>query len=95
MIETEFIYTATITVDPPQELGRTAVGMRRIIPISGGFFDGPMMSGEVLSGGADWQVIRDDGTAFVEARYTLRTRTGALIYVENKGYRHGPAALLH
>ncbi|MCB2101941.1 MAG: DUF3237 family protein [Rhodobacterales bacterium] len=30
----------------------------------------------------------------VEARYTLRNDGGALIYVENVGYRHGPAEVL-
>jgi len=44
----------------------------------------------VLPGGADWQVIRPDGSAYLDARYTLETDDGALIYVNNKGYRHGP-----
>lgn len=94
MLKTEFIYKATITIDQPQELGQTQAGNRRIIPISGGFFEGPDLSGEVLPGGADWQVVREDGTAFVEARYTMKTKDGALIYVENKGYRHGPADVM-
>jgi hypothetical protein len=40
-----------------------------------------------LPGGADWQVIRTDGTAELEARYTLETDDGALIYVLNRGIR--------
>jgi hypothetical protein len=49
----------------------------------------------VLPGGADWQVIRPDGVADLDARYTLETSDGALIYVRNRGYRHGPAEVLN
>ena len=73
-----------------QELGTGPLGRRRIIPITGGRFEGERLSGRVLPGGADWQVIRPDGVADLDARYTLETHDGALIYVRNKGYRHGP-----
>ena len=35
-------------------------------------------------------MIRADGVACLDARYTLETADGALIYVNNLGYRHGP-----
>ena len=35
-----------------------------------------------------------DGTAQLEARYTLRLDDSALIDVTNLGYRHGPAQIL-
>jgi hypothetical protein len=44
----------------------------------------------VLPGGADWQLIRSDGVAELDARYTLETNDGALVYVRNEGLRHGP-----
>jgi hypothetical protein len=47
------------------------------------------MKGRILPGGADFQVIRRDGAAFLDARYTLETDDGALIYLTNSGYRHG------
>ena len=78
----------------PQELGDTPLGRRRIIGITGGRFSGERLSGRVLPGGADWQVIRPDGVADLDARYTLETIDGALIYVRNRGYRHGPAEVL-
>ena len=90
MIETEFLCRVEVTLEPPRELGETPLGRRRIIGITGGTFSGPRLSGRVLPGGADWQVIRADGVAFLDARYTLETADGALIYVNNKGYRHGP-----
>ena len=85
---------AEITLQPPLELGDTPLGRRRIIHITGGSFSGARLSGRVLAGGADWQVIRADGVADLDARYTLETSDGALIYVRNRGYRHGPADII-
>jgi len=88
------LFRAEISLAPPQELGDSPLGRRRIIGITGGRFTGERLSGRVLPGGADWQVIRADGVADLDARYTLETNDGALIYVRNKGYRHGPADVL-
>jgi len=85
---------AEIALGPPQELGDTPAGRRRIIPIIGGSFRGERLNGRVLAGGADWQIVRTDGVAELEARYTLETNDGARIYVQNFGYRHGPADVL-
>jgi len=83
------LFRAEITLAAPQELGETPQGRRRIIGITGGRFAGERLSGRVLAGGADWQAIRPDGVADLDARYTLETSDGALIYVRNRGYRHG------
>ena len=64
------------------------------MPITGGDFSGPQLRGKVLPGGADWQILRGDGVAELEARYTLRTDDGALIYVRNHALRHGPADVI-
>lgn len=90
----QFLLGAEITLAPPQELGDSPLGRRRIIPITGGTFRGERLSGRVLPGGADWQIIRSDGVAELDARYTLETEDKALIYVRNFGYRHGPAEVL-
>jgi hypothetical protein len=83
------LYTSIVEVGPPMLVGTASYGERRIIPIKGGSFTGPRLSGKVLPGGADWQVIRPDGITELEARYTLETDDGALIYVLNRGIRHG------
>ena len=88
------LFKAEITLGAPQELGDTPLGRRRIIGITGGRFSGERLSGRVLPGGADWQVIRADGVADLDARYTLETSDGVLIFVRNKGYRHGPDEVL-
>jgi hypothetical protein len=63
----EFIFSAHVTVDPAFDLGDVGKGGRRIVPITGGDFSGPQLRGQVLPGGADWQVLRGDGTAELEA----------------------------
>ena len=88
------LFKADIELAPAQELGAGPLGRRRIIAITGGRFFGERLSGRVLPGGADWQVIRADGVAELDARYTLETADGALVYVRNRGYRHGPAEVL-
>ena len=90
MIELQPLMKIEVTLEPARELGDTPLGRRRIIGITGGRFSGARLAGIVLPGGADWQLIRADGSAFLDARYTLRTDDDALIYVSNQGYRHGP-----
>jgi len=89
-----FIFAAHVTVGPALDLGEVGKGHRRIVPITGGEFSGPQMRGTVVPGGADWQVLRQDGVAELEARYTLRTDDDALIYVRNHALRHGPPEII-
>jgi len=90
----QFVFEARVTVAPPQDVGDVAKGGRRIVPITGGEVTGPDFHAVVLPGGSDWQVLRSDGAAELEARYTLRTDDGALIYVRNHALRHGPPEVI-
>jgi hypothetical protein len=80
-----------VKVGAPMEVGTVPRGRRRIIPIEGGTFDGPNLRGTVLSGGADWQIVRPDGVSELDTRYALKTDAGELIYIQNAGIRHAPA----
>jgi uncharacterized protein DUF3237 len=93
-LKLQALFKADIELAPAHELGAGPLGRRRIIAITGGRFVGARLSGRVLAGGADWQVIRADGVAELDARYTLETADGALVYVRNHGYRHGPEDVL-
>jgi Protein of unknown function (DUF3237) len=84
----EFVGTVEAEVAAPLLVGPGATGERRIVPILGGRVSGPRLEGEILPGGADYQLIRPDGVAEIEARYTLRLADGALVYVVNRGLRH-------
>jgi hypothetical protein len=68
--------------------------VRRVIPIVGGTVRGPALNGRVLAGGADYQVLRADGVAEIEALYFIETDAGEKVYVRNPGLAHmTPAAL--
>jgi hypothetical protein len=77
------------------ELGQIeSVGKRRIIPITGGKFTGPRLSGIILKNGADWQIVSADGLAHMDTRYALKTYDGTLIYIQTRGFRYGPAGVM-
>ncbi|MGA7985193.1 MAG: DUF3237 domain-containing protein [Burkholderiales bacterium] len=94
MLQLERLFRAEVTLAPAQEIGNGPSGRRRIIPITGGEVSGTHLSGRVLPGGADWQIVRPDGVAYLDARYTIETHDGGLVYVRNRGYRHGPPEVI-
>ena len=75
-------------------VGATGKGLRRAIPILGGSFEGPEIKGTVLSGGYDWQLLRTDGVAEIDAHYLFQTDDDVLITITNKGLRHGAADVM-
>src|SRR4051812_15309151 len=93
-VRTNFAFEARVQVDTPLIVGQSSMGLRRVVPITGGSFEGPRLRGKVVSGGADWQVVRPDGVLAVEAHYTLETDDRVLIMVTNKGVRHGPKEVI-
>jgi len=88
-----FAFEIRVRIGAPFDLGITRTGHRRIVPILGGEVDG-QFRGEVLASGADWQILHADGAADLEARYTIQTEDGALIYVQNRGMRRGDPEIL-
>ncbi len=86
--------TLIAEVAPPVDVGEGPHGRRRVIPILGGTFTGARLSGRVLGGANDYQIIRRDGVLELQARYVIETASKALIYVENTGLRDGPPDLL-
>lgn len=94
MIALKLAFEAKIEVGPVLDVGATAKGTRKMIPILGGTFAGPDIEGVILPGGADWQLVRPDGVAEIEAHYTMKTNDGVPIYIVNKGYRHGPPEVM-
>jgi hypothetical protein len=89
------VYRLEATLGEPLELGEIAARRRRIVPLTGGSFAGPELSGKLLPGSsADWQTVLPDGTALGDIRYTLQTTGGDLLYVQSRGVRHGGADAL-
>ncbi|CAN5514968.1 DUF3237 domain-containing protein [soil metagenome] len=91
----EFVFELRVDVSEGiRELGTTPKGIRRIIPLCGGSFEGPSIKGTILPGGYDWQLIRSDGVAEIEVRYVLKTDDDTLITVMNTGLRHATATIM-
>jgi len=84
----DFAFEARVSISPPLDAGLIPGGRRRIIPITGGIVEGPRLTGVVVPGGADWQIVRDDGVTDLTARYTIQAADGTLIGVVNRGLRH-------
>ncbi|MEP7311844.1 MAG: DUF3237 domain-containing protein [Pseudomonadota bacterium] len=93
-VPAEFVFEMRARLAPILVVGQSSRGLRRIVPIAGGSFEGPRLKGIVVPGGADWQYVRPDGVLSVEARYTLQTEDGSLISVNNRGMRHGPPEII-
>ena len=95
----ELTLEVRVQVGAPIELGTVGHGRRRIVPILGGTCEGReshrnLLTGRVLPGGADWQLIHPDGLTEADARYTLETDRGHLVYVQNRGLRHAPPEIM-
>ena len=92
--ELEYVLELRVSIGPVVELGSGAAGMRRTVAITGGTFSGPAMSGRVLAGGADWQLVESDGLTLVDAHYAIETDDGVRIEVRNTGVRNGAPDLM-
>ena len=76
------------------DLGAAPFGHRRVVNLLGGTVSGAKLKGRVLPGGADWQIMAQDGSLDIHARYTIESDAGALIQVDSRGLRTGPPDVL-
>jgi hypothetical protein len=91
----ELIYRLEASIGDPRDVGQISAGHRRIVPLTGGTFNGPELRGTLIPGAsADWQTILPDGTALGDVRYTLETESGDVLYVQSQGVRHGSPGVL-
>jgi len=84
-LTTELVMELHVGISSAVNIGESDLGQRRYIPITGGTFEGKGIKGEVLAGGADWQLTRPDGVLEIHAIYSIRTDDGDVIAVDNKG----------
>lgn len=74
-------------------IGDTPQGVRRVVQVVGGRFEGEVLRGSVLGGG-DWSLSGSDGALRLDSRTTLKTDDGALILLQHRGVRHGPPEVM-
>src|ERR1700761_8626248 len=72
-IRTAHLMTMTLSVSSMQAIGATPNGNRRIGLVAGGTFQGERLRGTVLPGGADWIIVRGDGSTTLDVRLVLET----------------------
>jgi hypothetical protein len=94
-------FTVDARLGPLEDHGVTRAGHRRVIAIAGGrarfLPDGSLgeaVDAELLPGGADWQVVRADGTIEIDTRYSAVTAAGEHVHFRTSGVRSGPPAVL-
>ena len=82
----EFAMQLRVTLGEVYTVGDTPHGRRIVIPITGGTFEGPRLKGKILSGGADYQLAKADGSRTeLEAIYSIQAEDGTYIHVRNRG----------
>jgi hypothetical protein len=93
-VRTQPLFVMRLDVKPLQLLGATPGGSRRIGVVPGGSFAGDRLSGSVLDGASDWQILRADGATTLDVRLVLKTHDEALIGMTYRGLRHGPPQIM-
>lgn len=81
----EFALQLRVTLDAAYTVGKTQHGRRTVIPITGGTFEGPLLKGTIINGGADYQMANAEGRTQIEAIYSIKTDDGVYIHVRNRG----------
>lgn len=93
-IQSRPLFTLSIALHPPLELGQTPAGGRRIFPVSGGHFEGERLKGEVSPLiGSDLLLVRGDGTSQQDVRLLLVAEDGGLILMTYRGVRRASPAV--
>jgi hypothetical protein len=94
VIQLEPLFRLSVDVGPIVTLGMGPYGERRVVPINGGILAGKDLSGEVVPGGADWQIMRADGVLDIDAHYMIRMSGGDLVEIRSQGFRHAPPDIM-
>jgi hypothetical protein len=91
-LRSQHLFTISIELHPVLDLGATPAGERRIVPVSGGRFNGERVRGEILPhAGSDLLLTRADGSFQQDVRLALRMHDGALVLMTYRGIRHSSA----
>ena len=85
----EYAFTISIDLTEPYWVEPTTRGERRAaIYASAGTVSGPRLNGRVVPmSGGDFPLVRPNGVIDFDARYLLEADDGAIIYLQNRGYR--------
>ena len=87
----EHVFTISIDLTGLKWVKPTSQGATRAaVYAASGKIEGPRLNGKVIPmSGGDFPLVRPDGVIDFDARYLLEADDGAVIYMQNRGYRWG------
>ena len=87
----DLLFQIKIELSSAIELGATPYGrLRRVDTFVEGRFEGPKLSGTLVTGGNDLRLTRFDGAFHPDVRALLRTDDGHHVQMTYEGIRSGP-----
>lgn len=89
----EHAFTISIQLGDVHWVRPSAAGdTRAAVYAASGTIEGPRLNGRVIPmSGGDYPLVRPNGVIDFDARYMLEADDGAIIYLQNRGYRWGSA----
>jgi hypothetical protein len=80
------VLEATLELGDTHEFGETPYGVRRLLDVVGGTFEGNRIKGTVLTGGLQLELLLSNDALEYEQIDVLRTDDGAPIYLRSCGF---------
>lgn len=93
-LPTEILFDLDLQIGERHVVGQAPFGDRRISHVIGGRFTGPALSGRVLPGSGDWPLVTAAGAMRIDARLTLETEGGDILYMTYRGMRSAPPEVI-
>lgn len=89
-LQSEFLLDLTIDAARPHEVGPPGAG-RLVVPVAGGFFEGPRLKGTIVPPAGDWILERTDGSRVLDVRALLQTQDAQTILISWRGVAYTQA----
>lgn len=86
-LRVERLFELRLDLGAREHVGETPFGDRWSTHIASGSFEGPSLRGVVLPASGDWPLVSPSGAMRIDARLTLRTDAGALVFASYRGVR--------
>lgn len=79
------VFEANMKLDTIYNLGKTQYGQRKVFVVQGGTITGPKFTGNVMSGGLDFQLDISNGSMEIEQLLVFKTNDGNYVYFRSAG----------
>lgn len=83
--EFEYLFSYSVNIGDMYRMKKSPLGLRTIGYITDGAVWGDKINGQILPGGGDWCVLREDGVSCPDVRAIIKTDDGSEIYMHYTG----------